>query len=301
MTVCGRAEARRTVQVGYRLLASCATRRMACLNAYAENLKDDKSLASGEASRIHQYERYVSLSIECLERTKMYRSPQALRSFARVFTMLMPPFYASTFAQVGYDLRSVGMGIAFGIITALGLCALFESMEVLEDPFVAYVSLDGINVREELEVMNYAQLVNARKLIFPDAPPFPVGSRAALTGNQGLVAEILNRKKKKKKKDKAVSDTAVPASSDVLKEEVVAGSDTAPASSDASKTDVVAGSDTAPASADVSEDVVTDSDTAPAEPEHIVGTPIEGEHHGVDRRVSAFRDTPDRIRHPINR
>ena len=79
---------------------------------------------------------------------KMYRSPQALRSFARIFTLLLPPFYAPTFAQVAMDVNSLGVGVSFGIITALGLTALFESLQVLEDPFTAFLALDGIDVRE---------------------------------------------------------------------------------------------------------------------------------------------------------
>lgn len=103
---------------------------------------------------------------------KMYRSPQALRSFGRIFTLLLPPFYAPTFAQISHDLNSLGMGIMFAIITAMGLTALFESIQVLEDPFVAFLTLDGIDVREEFQVLHWQQLVNTREMIFPSAPPF---------------------------------------------------------------------------------------------------------------------------------
>jgi hypothetical protein len=112
---------------------------------------------------------------------KMYRTPQAFRSFARIFTLVLPPFYAPTFAQVARDVDSLGVGIAFGIVTALGLIALFESQQILEDPFTAYLALDGIDVHEEFEVLHYAQLINTRKLVFPDAPVYPAARRAALT------------------------------------------------------------------------------------------------------------------------
>jgi hypothetical protein len=94
---------------------------------------------------------------------------------------VLPPFYAPTYAQVARDVNSLGVGITFGIITALGLSALFESLQILEDPFTAFLALDGIDVREEFEVLHYAQLVSTRKLAFPDAPPYPVGRRGALT------------------------------------------------------------------------------------------------------------------------
>jgi hypothetical protein len=65
----------------------------------------------------------------------MYRTPQALRSFGKIFTMLLPPFYASTFAQQAMDIGLLGIGIAMGLMTTLALTALFESIEFLEDPF----------------------------------------------------------------------------------------------------------------------------------------------------------------------
>jgi hypothetical protein len=39
-----------------------------------------------------------------------------------------------------------------------------------------------VDVREEFEVLNWQQLVNAREILFPDAPPFPEGTRTALSG-----------------------------------------------------------------------------------------------------------------------
>jgi hypothetical protein len=64
----------------------------------------------------------------------------------------------------------------------LGLSALFEGLEVLEDPFTAYLALDGIDVREEFEVLYFAQLLSTRRLVFPNAPNYPAGRRAALIG-----------------------------------------------------------------------------------------------------------------------
>lgn len=48
-------------------------------------------------------------------------------------------------------------------------------------PKTAFLALDGIDAREELEVLHYAQLINTRKLCFPYAPAYPAGRRAALT------------------------------------------------------------------------------------------------------------------------
>ena len=64
------------------------------------------------------------------------------------------------------------MGITFAVVASLCLNALLEGMEILEDPFVAFVTLDGIDVREEFQVLHWHQLVNARNDIFSDEPPY---------------------------------------------------------------------------------------------------------------------------------
>lgn len=126
---------------------------------------------------------------------KMYRTPQALRSFARIFTLILPAFYAPTFAQLARDVQSLGMGISFGLLIAVGLSGLFNAIQVLEDPFVGFLTLDGINVTEEFEVLNWQQLVTARSILFPDAFPFPIGTRMALQGNT-TIPELMQASKK---------------------------------------------------------------------------------------------------------
>lgn len=185
MTRQGRKEASRTTEVAYHLLESMTTQRMTRLLLYSERLKKI-GLPSGEVSRVRQFERFLSDIVEQLRMVKMYRSPQALRSFARLFTLLLPPFYAPTFAQVAREVDSVTVGVLFGIITAVGLTALFESLQVLEDPFTAFLALDGIDVREEFEVLHFSQLINTRRLVFPDAPAYPPGRRCALTGKSNI-------------------------------------------------------------------------------------------------------------------
>ncbi|KAL3911149.1 MAG: hypothetical protein SGILL_007397, partial [Bacillariaceae sp.] len=179
MTRTGKRQAAATVEVAYRLLESMS-HRVTRLSVYGERIKA-AGLPSGEVSRIRQYERFIEDCIEKLRMIKMYRTPQAFRSFARIFTFVLPPFYAPTYAQVAIDVQSLGMGIAFSIITALGLTALFESLQVLEDPFVGFLALDGIDVREEFQVLLWHSLVRKRRDIFPDAPPYPIKRRRALT------------------------------------------------------------------------------------------------------------------------
>jgi hypothetical protein len=121
-----------------------------------------------------------------------------LRSFGRLFTVLLPPLYAASFSQLALDLNSLTMGIIFSCITPLCLTALFESMSNLEDPFVGWITLDGIDTVEELEVLHWHQLISARSEIFPRARPFSLGNipsgaagevlwRREVTGLHGLV------------------------------------------------------------------------------------------------------------------
>jgi hypothetical protein len=177
----GRAEAVRTVRAAYGLLESVTLQRMVRLVCLSEHIKK-QGLHVSEMSRLRSFERRVSDHLERLRMLKMYRTPQALWAFGRVFTIVMPAFYGPAFAQVAHDLQSLWVGIAFGIITTLVLTALLEAVQVLEDPFTAYVSLDGVDVREEFEVLNFTQLVKARKLFFPLAPAYPLRARTALMG-----------------------------------------------------------------------------------------------------------------------
>lgn len=103
---------------------------------------------------------------------KKYRTPQALRSFARLFSFLLPPFYAPYYGQMATDLNSLGVGITFSILTCIALTSLFESISQIEDPFVGLFVLDGIHVEKELGEHLLAELLECRKHHFPDAPDF---------------------------------------------------------------------------------------------------------------------------------
>ena len=94
----------------------------------------------------------------------------------------MPPFFAPAFAQLAINTGSLAMGIIFAIITGICLNALLEGVEMLEDPFVAFVTLDGVDVREELQVLHYQQLVTARSEVFPNAKPYKDPEGESVTG-----------------------------------------------------------------------------------------------------------------------
>ena len=136
-------EATETMAVSHCLFDSLLTTRVSKITLLTEVLKK-AGLPGNEASRIRQWELILGQAMEDLRMLKTYRTPQALRAFARVFSIFLPPFYAPSYAQLAHDTDSLTFGIIFGVITSLALTALFESIRVLEDPFVANVTLDGI-------------------------------------------------------------------------------------------------------------------------------------------------------------
>lgn len=58
-------------------------------------------------------------------------------------------------------------------------------------------------MREEFEVLHWQQLVNAREAFFPDAPPFPEGTRTALSGD--TIPELSHAKSAGKSHKKVTS------------------------------------------------------------------------------------------------
>jgi hypothetical protein len=127
----GRKECKEICSIGVPLYDSIVERfgRLADL---CEVLKYE-GLPPNEATRVRQWERFVFLQVESLRIIKNYRTPQALRSFARLFSIFMPPFYAPYYAQLARDLDSLGMAIAFSCVTSIALTALFETVSQMEE------------------------------------------------------------------------------------------------------------------------------------------------------------------------
>lgn len=115
---------------------------------------------------------------------KLYRTPQALRSFARLFTVCLPPFYAPSYAEIAKQLGSLAAGILFSVLTSLALTALFETVSQMEDPFCGHVSLDGIDVDSELNSSFSVHCLTMRSHFFRDAGPFDESCVATPTGER---------------------------------------------------------------------------------------------------------------------
>lgn len=186
ITVNGRQEAEGTLTLSSKLYG-CMLVRFGRLTNLCEVLKSE-GLPPNEATRVRQWERMCLENADGLRMIKLYRTPQALRSFARLFTVFLPPFYAPSYAEIAKGIGSLGTGIAFSVLTSLALTALFETISQMEDPFLGYKTLDGVDVESELSSSFVAQCVTMRGLFFHNAEPFD-GSRVTTTTCDRLKVE----------------------------------------------------------------------------------------------------------------
>ena len=145
--------------------------RVAALSAQCEYLKL-QGLPGNEASRIRQWEQFILDSIEGLRQIKSYRTPQALRSYSRLLSVIIPPLFCPYYADLARSTGSLGLGIFYAILTAVALSGLFDCVAQLEDPFFGHTSLDGVNVQEELGKCFNEHLLLLRNQTFVDAKPF---------------------------------------------------------------------------------------------------------------------------------
>ncbi|KAL3757851.1 hypothetical protein ACHAWU_004175 [Discostella pseudostelligera] len=177
----GRSEADIILSTGQQIFTSSTVGRTVAMSGLTEALKY-RGLPGNEAARMRQWEHTATLAMEELRIVKEYRTLQGLRVFGRLFSLFLPPFYATSYVQVAIDTGSLSLGIALGVMTSIALTGLFECVRQLEDPFVSHVTLDGIDVREELVVLAYKELMVARAMVFPTAGDFELTVRGEEEG-----------------------------------------------------------------------------------------------------------------------
>lgn len=170
ITSVGRREAAETAFLASKLDEQIIS-RLVRLSALCEILKRE-GMPANEASRIRQWEQMIRERIQKLRMIKMYRTPQALRSFSRLFSLLLPPFYAPYYATLAHDLNSIGTAVAFSVFTSLALTSLFETVSQMEDPFVLTSVLDGVHVDKQLSTEFTFQLLALRQSVFPEASEY---------------------------------------------------------------------------------------------------------------------------------
>lgn len=184
----GQREARETFQVANQVYDSIV-RRIGRITDKCEILKAE-GLPPNEATRIRQWERMLHENIERTRMIKLYRTPQALRSFGRLFTIGLPPFYAPYYAMLAHDMNSLGMAIAFAVLTAVALTALFETIAQMEDPFVSSCVLDGVQLHRDLITDLEDRLVARRSYHFPKAGPLETGFDNHPQHDEDLASQI---------------------------------------------------------------------------------------------------------------
>jgi hypothetical protein len=109
-------------------------------------------LPANEASRINQYHWMLHGRIEKLLNIKFYRTPQATRSFTRLFIIVLPAFFGPYYVYIARGSGSTtstnfGFALALSIMTSLIMSGIFNVERLLEDPFRGG-GMDGIHVHE---------------------------------------------------------------------------------------------------------------------------------------------------------
>ncbi|OQR87512.1 hypothetical protein ACHHYP_08701 [Achlya hypogyna] len=116
------------------------------LHAQVRDLKT-QGLTEGEASRLYQYLWMIHSRVLSLINIKNYRTPQATRSFTKVFVHILAFFYGPYYVNVAKgdgktQHTNFGFALCFAVLTNLMIIGVLNAEEALEDPF----SGDGLDV-----------------------------------------------------------------------------------------------------------------------------------------------------------
>jgi hypothetical protein len=160
-TALGRAESAR-VSSQMTVLDTRVHVNFGILSGLVEELKN-AGLPANEATRIRQYFTAVVVSYEHLRSLKSYRTPQGIRTFARVFIMLTPivmgPYYAYL---AGTDATTEGVGLPFAcffsLLASMSMQGLFAIRVKMEDPFsdgAKKAVTDTIDLKEQFASLFY--------------------------------------------------------------------------------------------------------------------------------------------------
>ena len=122
-------------------------------------------LPSGECSRMSQYVQKLVEQWEYVRAIKEYRTPNAMRAFARVYILGLPTLFAPYFLHValtasdtwpghGHEASRVAFACVVSATVSAMLAGLFSVELSLENPFSP--SLDAVRVHHELTMARQA-------------------------------------------------------------------------------------------------------------------------------------------------
>ncbi|GBG23802.1 Hypothetical Protein FCC1311_000222 [Hondaea fermentalgiana] len=110
-------------------------------------------MPGNESSRINQYVWFLQQRINLLRNQKIYRTPQATRSFGRVYLFVLPWFLGPYFAWVYEETENYGMALAISCLTFLVLLGLITAGRALEDPFLQENGFDNIKLKHDIALL----------------------------------------------------------------------------------------------------------------------------------------------------
>ena len=129
LTTSGQVRASHILSVAEPLFESATARRAARFTKLAERLKA-AGASQTEMSRVEQFTKDMQAQYEHLRFLKIYRTPQALRSLARITTLAMLPLFGPSFAHLAMNIGSLFLGLMLTAVSALILSGLYEAARV---------------------------------------------------------------------------------------------------------------------------------------------------------------------------
>jgi len=122
--------------------------QMKLLSRLCEDLKD-AGLPTNEASRINQYHSLFLRDLEEVMNIKDYRTPQGIRSFSRVYVILIWALFGSYYAWVARETGSLAFAICLAGTASLALVGLIKVSMTMEDPFES-IGVDDVRTSRDL-------------------------------------------------------------------------------------------------------------------------------------------------------
>lgn len=94
----------------------------------------ERGLPSGEVSRSNQYLSKIIDAYESMKHIYQYRTPRTLRSYSKIFVVLVPIVYAPYFAYLGDEIAT-WLSFVMPVMFSLVLVSLDNIQDQLENPF----------------------------------------------------------------------------------------------------------------------------------------------------------------------
>ena len=112
----------------------------------------ERGLASGEVSRSNQYLSKMMDAFESIKHIYQYRTPITLRSYSKIFVVLVPIVYGPYFAHISEDI-TMWLAMIMPVLFSIVLVSLDNIQDHLENPF-DLVGEDDVKINAEKFVEN---------------------------------------------------------------------------------------------------------------------------------------------------